>query len=513
MKRKGIVFSALILTLAGVITRLLGFVYRIYMSNIIGAEGIGLYQLITPLYSLAWSISCSGFTTTISKYTAQERAKKEYGNMGLILKQCVIITSGIGFILSLVFYFFTDLIAINVLHEPRTILALKILSLCFPFMAAGSSIRGYFFGLQESTVPAISQVVEQCVRMAVVFSLAGLFMPLGLEYACAAAIIGIAVGEVISFIYVFVAYKKFKTKNTLTKKPSYSPSKSLNLILLMAFPLTLNRVTSSLLSTVENILIPQRLILYGATAAQSMAQYGQLAGMAMPLVYFPTAFLVALSISLVPAVSEATALKNTTHIKSTIKKILLSTMVLGFGAAALFSVFSKVLGLLIYKQDIGDMLFFLGVMCPFLYLQVVLSGILNGLGQQAFIFRNSLVSSAINIGFIYFLTPFYGVYAFILGWFVSLIFVTLLELLKIKSTLGLDLDLFKWFILPAICSLASGLSVNLVYIDIISIFGGLTGFIISALILALSYLALILLTGCIELKDLTAMFKKIKIFA
>ncbi len=508
MRKKGIIFSAMILTIAGIITRILGFVYRIYMSNMIGAEGIGLYQLITPLYSLAWSISCSGFTTTISKFTAEERAKREYGNMGLILKQCVFLTSSIALILTFVFYFFTDIIANNFLNDPRTAMALKILSLCFPFMAAASSIRGYFFGLQESAVPAISQVIEQGVRMVIVFTLAGFFIPMGLEYACALAIIGIVCGEIISFVYVFLAYKKFKMKNIRPKKPSYTNAKSLSLILAMAFPLTLNRVTGSLLSTFENVLIPQRLILFGATTEESMAQYGQVTGMAMPLIFFPTAFLIALSISLVPAVSEATAVNNVDSIKDTVGKTLLFTSIMGIGAAALFSVFSGELGMIIYKQDIKEMLFFLGLMCPFIYMQVVLSGILNGLGKQVFIFRNSLLSSAINIGFIYFLVPKYGVNGFLLGWFISLIIVTMLDLFKIKDSINLDINIFKYFVLPALSSLGSGLVLNLLRDNIISIFGNVVGLIISILLLGIFYLALIFLTDCITLDDIKFLIKK-----
>ena len=212
MKKKSILASALVLTAAGLITRVLGFVYRVYMSNTIGPEGIGLYQLIIPIYSLAWSISCSGFTTTISKLTSEERAKGQYGNMGLILKQCIFLSAGIGVLLSLLLFFFTDFIALNFIKDARTLLPLKILALCFPFMAAGSCIRGYFFGLQESSVPAISQVIEQCVRMTIVFLLIGRFLPMGLAYACAVAVIGIVCGEIISFTFVFSSYKRFKKK-------------------------------------------------------------------------------------------------------------------------------------------------------------------------------------------------------------------------------------------------------------------------------------------------------------
>ncbi len=140
MKSQSIIKGALILTTANIITRVLGFVYRVYMSNVIGAEGMGLYQLIVPIYMLVWSISSSGFTTTISKLTAQENAKKEYGNIGRILKQSMAASFLISIFLAVIVYIFSNYIAVSILKDNRAEIPLKVISLCFPFMAAGTYI-------------------------------------------------------------------------------------------------------------------------------------------------------------------------------------------------------------------------------------------------------------------------------------------------------------------------------------------------------------------------------------
>ncbi len=138
MQRKTIIKGAAILTFASLMTRVIGFFYRIFMSNTLGSEGMGLYQLIMPIYALCWSITSSGFTTTISKLTSQEKAKGQYGNMGRILKQSISICALISIALGIITFLFSDYIAINIIKEPRTSLSLKILSLCFPFMSAGN---------------------------------------------------------------------------------------------------------------------------------------------------------------------------------------------------------------------------------------------------------------------------------------------------------------------------------------------------------------------------------------
>ncbi|MDR1914814.1 MAG: stage V sporulation protein B [Clostridiales bacterium] len=509
MKKRSIVTGALILTGAGVITRVLGFVYRIYMSNIMGAEGMGLYQLIMPVYMLAWSIACSGFNTAISKLIAQEHAKHEYGNMGVILKQSVLITSAVGLLLTVCLYFGATSIAVYFFKDMRTILALQILSLAFPFMAAGTCVRGYFLGLQETLVPAANQVLEQCVRMIVIYCLAGFFIPRGLEYACAVAVIGIVAEEFISFIYIFVSYRKFKTLNRLTKKPSFSSRESLSLICSMAVPLTANRVIGSLLATLENILIPQRLQAFGMSSVEAMSTFGRLSGMAMPLIYFPTALLTSLSVTLVPAVSEAAALNRMNSVRRTVSQSILFASISGVGAASLFLCFPNELGMLIYNQPIGDMLFALGLMCPLLYIQIIFAGVLNGLGNQMFIFKISLLSSIINIFFIYVLVPQYGIWAFMAGWFVSLVISCTFELNKIRHNIKIGLDMCNWILKPVLCASAAGLSVHWINNAYISDYlGNKVGLLVSIMLLFLIFFSLIILTGALKSEDLTRMLKR-----
>ncbi|MCL2853864.1 MAG: polysaccharide biosynthesis protein [Defluviitaleaceae bacterium] len=502
-----IVAGALILTVAGVITRILGFVYRVYMSNIIGAEGMGLYQLIMPVYSLAWALTCSGFTTTVSKLTAQEKAKGQAGNVRRILKLSVAATTGLGLVTGAVMFFMSNEIAVHFFNDERIGLSLRLLSIAVPFMAAGSCLRGYFLGLQEHIVPAINQVLEQCVRMAVIFLIMGLFLPFGLEYAIAAAVIGIIAEEIFSFVFVVAAYK-VRQRKAARPKAEMSLTAASGVIMAMALPLTANRVTGSFLAAFENALIPQRLQIYGMSASEAISAFGQMTGMAMPLIYFPSAFLVSLAISLVPAVSEAHAVKDIRQISYTISKAMLFAAVIGFGSASLFVVFSCELGMAIYNQDISWMLISLGIMSPFLYMQVVLAGILNGLGFQVFIFRNSLISSVINIVIIYFLVPVRGIDAFVLGWLLSLIVIFTLEIRKLQESVELSFEFGQWFVKPFVSCLAAGLFVRFVANRyIFEVFGPRVGLVAAICVFGTMYAFSIILTGCLSHSELD-MIKK-----
>jgi len=507
--RSKILTGALMLTAAGVITRVLGFVYRIYMSNLMGAEGMGLYQLIMPVYALAWSIACAGFNTTVSKLTAQERAKGEYGNMGRVLKQSVVITTVLGFVLTGVLYFGAPFLAEHFFRDARVILPLQILAFAFPFMAAGTCIRGYFIGLQEAKIPAINQVLEQMVRMVIVYLLAAQFVARGLEYAAAVAVIAIVGEEIFSFAFTFLSYKVFKRRRKLVKKPTLTSAQAFTLILSMALPLTGNRVAGSLLTAVENVMIPARLQQFGLSASEAISEFGRITGMAVPLIFFPTAVLTALSVTLVPAVAEAAAAGNMRRISIATSKGLLFASVTGMGALALFLFFSHELGMAIYNQPIGLMLQLLGVMAPFIYMQIILSGVLNGLGCQLFIFRNSLISSGITIAFTFFAVPHVGLPGYIFGWLLSLVVVIGLSLHKIRQYVEYDLPFVNWLVKPLLAAALAGVLArvfaNQLFLDALGLRAGLA---VAIALLGIVYLWGIMLTGCITKEEVRGLFKR-----
>ena len=508
MAAKGIIKSVFILTTANIINRILGFGYRIYMSNALGPEGMGMYQLIMPLYSLAWSISCSGFTTTVSKLVSGEKARGNHGNMGRILKQAIAITTALGMLLNVILFLTADIVAVAMFRDERLSLALKILSLSFPFMAAGSCIRGYFMGLQETMVPAVSQVFEQCVRMVVVYLLSAHFMHRGLAYACAAAVCGIFLGEILSFVFVVLAYKGFKIKRKFNKPPTISSGKALNMLLIMAAPLTFNRITGSLLATFENMMLPRKLVAFGMSNSQAISEFGKISGMAMPLIQFPSALLVSLSMSLVPAVSQALTMNNYTKIKNTVSKVMLFTTITGIGASCIFIIFSHELGEIIYNQSIGYILTLLGIMCPFIYMNMTLSGILNGLGEQVFIFRNSLISSCISIGFIMVAVPVFGMEGYILGSFCALVSICTLSLNKIRKSTDIDIKIMDWFIKPALSATICILIMKPVKPIIFSMFINAAALIACIALTGLLYMALIMATGAFSEADMKEILRR-----
>jgi stage V sporulation protein B len=425
----------------------LGFFYRIFMSKTIGSEGMGLYQLISPIYMLVWCFTSSGLSTAISKLTAEQNATKGYGNIRRLTFIACFAATLLAVLTSAVVYIYSPYICTRLLCDKRTILSLQILSLCFPLMAVGSCIRGFFYGMQASEVPAECQVLEQCTRLGIVYLFSEYMARDKLEVACAVAVTGMAVGEAVSFLYA--AVRMYFKLNTLKGHPDLSVKRASTMLFCLAFPLTLNRVSGALLSNAENLILPARLEVYGLTRFEAVSLYGQLCGMAMPLVMFPSSLLTALATALMPAVSEASAIKSTARLRSAIEKSLLLTAVVGIGTAGLFVCMPGELGKVIYNQsELGELIKLLGFLCPLIYLQVTLSGILNGLGKQVYIFTVSLTSSLFNIGCIWFFVPKFGLNAFFAGWAISLVVTTLISMHIIRRNISIRLYLNNLLLKP-----------------------------------------------------------------
>lgn len=506
MSRKTIITGTIILTFANLITKCMGFFNRVYLSNIVGAEGIGLYQLILPVYGLAWSITSAGFSTTISILTAQEKARRKTDTIFSIVKQSIALSLIISMVVCFFLFFFSDSISAFVLKDPRTALPLKILAFAIPFMAAGSCLRGFFLGIQEAAVPAVSQVIEQSARILTIYFLAGSFLPYGLTVVCCSAVLGILLGEFLSCTFSLWNYHRYIRKKSFLHVSEKSILTSVSMILRMAVPLSASRISASLLGAAEHLLIPRQLQIHGQDTAQALATFGELTGMAMPLIMLPSACLTAASVSLVPEISQAKAGKQYTHINSAVSSTFLFTSVIGFGAAAVFAVFPKEICSIIYNRPaLGQVLFPLSFLCPLVYAQTMLHGLLNGLNEQFFLFRNNILSSLISILTIWLFMPKFGIAAFLCGWCISLLFSVSSALYLLYKRTGVFPSLFDCFLKPMLAGAAAGLLVK--YIIRISEPSKLL-FLCSMSGMGLLYLIFLFLLGCLSSYTMPLFFRK-----
>ena len=431
-KKQSIILGTVILTLTGFLSRFIGFFYRIFLSRVFGEEGIGLYQLIFPVYALCISFSISGIETALSRTVARKQALGKPDEV----KEVLLSGLTVAFFLSLFCTFFIQknafFIVDRLLHDSRCKNMLIILSYAFPFCAIHSCICGYYYGLKETKIPAISQLIEQSTRILSVYIFFFLLIRKGHTVSISIAVSGLVIGELFSTAYAAQIFNYFPcTLTTITNLCKNFP-RHLRELLSLSIPLTANRVLINLLQSIEAISIPMQLRRFQYSASESLRIYGVLNGMALPCILFPTAVTSSLSIMLMPAVAEIQAAQDPSSLLRIIKKVSRFCFSLGLFSCLCFLLFGHLLGNILFHSDsAGNFIVTLSWICPFLYVNSSFLSIINGLGKTGWTFLINTFGLSVRILSVFYIIPLFGIQGYLWGLLSSQLLVSLLCILLI----------------------------------------------------------------------------------
>lgn len=507
--RKSFVGSAVILMIAGLVARLFGFVYRIYLSNLTGAEGIGLYELVVPVYTAIVLTITSGITIAVSKMAAEQNARMDFVNPRRITVCAMALTAAAGMLVSLFIALNTEFLSSALLGDPRTHDALLALVPCLPAVVAAAALKGYFYGMQQVIPTAFSQAAEQTVKIVILIIASVRIMETGPEYACTVAVFSAAAGEIVNMLILMLVFTLRKnSKEKVNRRSGIMRRISIiKELLKAAVPVSANRLVISALAAAEFILIPVMLASGGLDEKSSMETFGRLTGMALPLIMFPSIVTNSIATTLVPAISESVALKKHKALNYQISKSIQITFIIGVIFTSIFFSFPDEIGALLYRREkIGDLLFLLSFGCVFIYLQQTLTGVLNGLGKQGILLRNTIIGSALRIAVVCVLIPIFGIRAYILGLSASLILTECLNLMAINRATGLVPDLKGWIIRPGLAGILTIISARYVYyfFDIFRL-GTMITTLLTLGAIALICASLMVITGVISLDEIKSL--------
>lgn len=412
--KNSLVSGTIVLTLSGLLSRVIGFFYRIFLSQRFGEEAMGIYQLIGPLMGLTYALCISGIQSAIAKQIAEKTSKK-------VLYIGLLISFTLSSFCTVFLLQNASWLATKAFFEVRLIPLIKVLALSMPLSTIHSCINGYFYGKKQAKYPAILQLIEQLARVLSVVIIFYINDTKQLKTPLYVTVVGLFVGEIFSSLFSVIFYnlekrKKYTTKNT--------PTSSIVLeIFRYSIPLTTARIVVGLLQSIENIYIPQKLLLAGYETSEALSLFGVLSGMALPLIMFPTAITNSLSSMLLPAVSEQNAMNTPHELSGMLKKSISFCMLLGFLCFTGFFTLGKFLGKLLFHSSLaGTFIMSLSFICPFLYTNASLGAIINGLGKTGFTFFINIVSTLIRMFFVFCLIPSFGILAYLWGVLVSQLF-------------------------------------------------------------------------------------------
>lgn len=426
--------GTIILTLSGFITKIIGFIYRIFLSQTIGAQGMGIYQLIFPIHTLCFALAVGGIQTAISRFVAARAALEDEQGARDIFILSTFLSVSIAVTASFLLYLHADWFAVHILLEESCTPLLKIMAVSIPMGTFHSCVNGYYFARKKLAVPAAAQLLEQFARVASSFILFFVWREKGISPSPIIAAAGLLGGELVSMVFsgmiILWDYQKYDYR----LRHMNTPLTDLKEVLLLSFPLTCNRLLINILHSVESVLIPGHLRLYGLDHASALSVYGVFTGMALPLILFPSAITNAVSTVLLPSVAENQAVGNQEEIKKSILLSIKYCLLLGIFSTAFFYFSGDFLGLFLFKNEFaGTFIRVLAFICPCLYLSGTLGGILNGLGAVNQIFLLNTLGLLVRLFFVFWIIPRYGIIGYLWGLIASELLVTLLSVYYLKD--------------------------------------------------------------------------------
>ena len=470
-KKDSFLKGALILTVAGFLVKILGAIYRIPLARLIKDEGMGLYQMAYPIYLILLSISTAGLPTAISKMVSEDVALGRFKNAYRIFRVSLAVLASVGLVLTIILVAGAELLAVKVYQNPKAFYSIISIAPAIFFVSIMSCFRGFFQGLQDMTPSAVSQVVEQIGRVLAVFILADLLLPRGVEYAAAGAAFGPVVGAIAGLIVLVFLY--YIRKRSLLEKTQFDKSRylesSIHIIyrlFFFAIPITLGGLISPFMNMADAAIVSSRLQQAGFSVKRATELFGQLTGMAAPLINLPVVVTTALSVSLVPAISEAMALKNRQMVATRAEIGMRMSVIFGLPAAVGMYVLAKPITVLLYKNaEAGVSLEILSWGVVFLALTQTTTGILQGIGKTMIPVKNMLIGAVIKVFINYFLTgvPYINIKGAALGTVIGYLIPSFLNTAAVAYWTDLVIDLKYIVFKPAFAAGLMAVSVSFVH--------------------------------------------------
>ncbi|MDO4261695.1 MAG: oligosaccharide flippase family protein [Eubacteriales bacterium] len=488
--------GALLLTAAGLLSRFLGFFYKIFLAHALGAEGMGIYQLIFPVFAVCHALTASGIETALARFTAcsDQKDSGEFLRAGLVLSLAA--SCAAAFVL----WGFSEPLAVRLLHESRCAVPLQILACSLPLSAVHCCFSGFCLGRKKAGLPAAAQLVEQAVRIGAVWVLCAVYAQEGRAVTPVPAVLGLLAGEAGSALFM-LTFSSGVFSGPSSFRALLSKARTL---LSMAVPLTGTRLSLTLLQSAEAVLIPVSLRRYGMSSADALSLYGILTGMSLSFLMFPNAVTGSISAMLLPVISEEQARGNEKKISLAVEGTLLFGLSMGILCMGLFLYFGRELGEAVFHEPLaGEFLRTLAWICPFLYLTGNLNSILHGLGKTSATFFNQLAAVLVRILFLVLFVPFFGIQGVLWSILASQLLLCVLGLLAVSPHVTPALGLDLYVIRPAAAMILSIGGVHLLkqfrLLSFLSALPGLLALAANIALAAVVYLALLLLFGGLRL--------------
>jgi stage V sporulation protein B len=406
-KRRSFVGGAVILGAVGILIKALGAVFRIPLANIIGDDGMGYYQTAYPIYVLFLTIATAGIPTAVSRMVAERYAKDKPYEAYRVFRTSSKLLFATGLVSASILFFGAGAIT-SAIKEPDAIYCMRAIAPALIFVPLMGSYRGFFQGRQDMRPTATSQFVEQLFRVICGLALTVILLPKGLPMAAAGASFGATAGGFFGFLAMLVIYFRNKAGieaeiSTLDRTPDETTASIVKTIIFIAVPITIGASIMPIITSIDTALVKSRLMTLGYSSAEARALYGQLTGMAQPIINLPQVLTQAVSVSLVPVIASSYKRGDTEFMEENIVLSIRYAMMIAMPCAFGLMVMSTPIMLMLYPAQpeaavgAANCLEVLAVGVIFLSIVHATTGTLQGIGKQHIPVLNLVIGAVCKI--------------------------------------------------------------------------------------------------------------------
>lgn len=508
-KKQSFIRGAFVLGICGFIGKFLGAVYRIPLTNILGSEGMGLYQMVFPLYTLLLTISSSGLPSAISRLIAERLALNDRQGGSKLFGAALLTLFIFGALCTVIIFILGKYIA-QAQGNPDAAYAYMAIAPSLLLVALISAFRGYFQGWQNMIPSAISQITEQAVKMGMGLFLAYRFQKYGIAYAAMGAVIGISLSEFITLVILALQYWADKGK----LKPLIKDlGKNTALIYSVSIPITLGGIVLPLTQLIDSILIINLLTRAGETVRTATSLYGLSTGPVNSLINMPVVLSLAIGAAIIPAVSAARVRGDTGDAARKSALGMKLTMLIALPSSVGLLVLARPIIDLLYSRGLNSgvidepavtaaLLMMLSASVLFIAFIQVSTSILQAVKHNYIPVINLGIGAALKIVFNILLTPKMGIYGSAVATLICYGTAFILDLFFLLKYCPLDIRLREFFVIPVLSTAVMGALCFFIMAILPRFVGANIAVIIAILVSVLAYILMLAVLGAFTEEEL-----------
>ena len=503
-----IIINTLLLTLSSLLMRTIGMSFQVYLTNKIGASGVGLFQLIMSVYTLFSTFAISGIRFATTRLVSEELGISPNGSITKVIRKCLIYALSFGTAATVILLFTAEPIGIYWIKDSRSVLSLRILSLSLPFLGMSAVLSGYYTAVCRVFKSAFAQLLEQLTRIAIVVAIYSHIGSSNIELSCAVIMAGGALGDVVSFSIQYIMYIFDRKRYTEFRKTRGITPRIINI----AFPLALSAYARTALSTLQQLLVPYGFRKAGYSSEDALSAYGIVHGMVLPILTFPSALYYSLGEIIVPELTEAQVRGEKQKIDRIVNRTLRISTLIAFGLSVMIFRYSYEIGTLFYGiEDVGKYIRILSFVMPIMYLDSITDGLLRGLGKHLNTMWINIADSVISVALVYTLLPKWAVngYLFMIAFTEVLNFALSMRRLSVTANVKFKFSVIAKSLFSAIGAVNIAMTVlRTCGLNLTSTPLSVTAHIILTILI---YYALLKVLNCVEESDVLlfrSIFKK-----